>query len=892
MKKMSFRSIFHRGLGYSAPLRVIVPVALTFVLFLLSVFLIFIPSMEERMMAQKREMVRELTDSAWSILDLHATRAGNGKLTLEDAQTRAIDIIRKLRYGPKGKDYFWINDMHPRMIMHPYRPDLDGRDLSDYADPNGKHLFEEFVRTVRDKGAGYVDYMWQWKDDPSTIVPKISYVKGFEPWGWIIGTGIYVQDVRAEIKAITRRMILIFFGILGIVFLLSLYIVWQNVKTERRRKDAEERLIRSEKMFRTLGEDAPFGISLVNSDLQFEYLNPKFTEIFGYTLEDIPDKGTWFEKAYPDPSYREEIIEVWRGDLMENSGGKEFKPRIFTVRCKDGQDKVIQSRAVALEDRRQLITYEDITEKARMEETLRANEQKYLKLYKKSARAEAIYRSLLNSSADAIIMYDLEGKTQFINPSFTRIFGWTSEEVAGRRIPFLPDSERAETIKIIDGILEYGTPCHAFRTKRYTKDGRLLDVSISASRYDDHDGVPAGLLVILRDISERKRLEAQLQHAQRMESIGTLAGGVAHDFNNLLMAIQGNASLMLLNKDTDHPDYKKIRNIEKQVKKGATLTKELLGFARAGKYEVRPTEINETIRGNLEMFGRTKKEITISSRYQEDLWTVEADQRQLGQVFLNLFVNAWQAMPKGGELTVETENVVLDLEDVKSLEIGAGKYVKISVSDTGVGMDASTMDRIFDPFFTTREVGQGTGLGLASAYGIIRNHGGMINAMSEMGKGTTFHIYLPAVETEEKNQRSGDRVPEGKQGTTILLVDDEEMILEVSPEMLRQLGYQVLTAKSGEEALALYQANRERIDLVILDMIMPGMGGGETYDRLKKMDPHILVLLSSGYSIDGQATEILKRGCNGFIQKPFNVKIVSEKIREILNGRETTGETR
>ena len=876
--------MFIRKPARAASLRIIVPVGLTFVLFVLSVFLIFIPSMEDRMMEQKQEMIRGLTDTACSLLDQCAAQASGGKLSLKDAQARAMSIISKLRYGPEGKDYFWINDMHPRMIMHPYRPDLDGKDLSNYADPKGKHLFLEFVKTVQDNDAGYVDYMWQWKDDPDHIVPKISYVKGFEPWGWIIGTGIYVEDVRTEIASITRRMILIFFGILAIIFLLSLYAIWQTVKTERQRKEAENGLLRSEKMFRTLGEDAPFGISMLSPDLRFEYLNPKFTEIFGYTKEDLPDKETWFEKAYPDESYREKVIDTWRGDLVENAGVEEIKPRVFTVKCKDGQDKIIHFRAVALQDGRQLLTYEDITEKAKMEKTLKENERKYINLYEKSKRAEALYRSLLDSSADAIITYDLEGKAQFVSPAFTHIFGWTFGEIEGGRIPFMPESEREKTMAIIHDLVEYGKPCHAFRTKRSTKDGRLLDVSISASRYDDHEGNPSGLLVILRDISDKKRLEAQLQHAQRMESIGTLAGGVAHDFNNLLMAVQGNASLILLNKDSDHPDYKKIKNIEKQVQRGASLTKQLLGFARGGKYEVTPTNLNEIIRASTKMFARTKKEIAINSKYQEKIWAVEADQGQIEQVLLNLFVNAWQAMSGGGNLFVETENLVLNADDVRSLEIKPGRYVKISVSDTGVGMDASIRERIFDPFFSTREVGKGTGLGLASSYGIIRNHGGIIDVKSEKGKGSTFDIYLPAAKSKVIDQRSevSEVIKPGSE--TILLVDDEGIIIDVTPEMLTELGYEVLTARSGEEALEQYRIiNRDKIDLVILDMIMPGMGGGETYDRLKQIDPEITVLLSSGYSIDGQATEILKRGCNGFIQKPFNIEILSKKIREILN---------
>ncbi len=381
---------------------------------------------------------------------------------------------------------------------------------------------------------------------------------------------------------------------------------------------------------------------------------------------------------------------------------------------------------------------------------------------------------------------------------------------------------------------------------------------------------------------EHKKLQAQLQQANKMEAIGTLAGGIAHDFNNLLMGIQGRTSILLISKDSSHPDFEHLKGIENYTESAADLTKQLLGFARGGRYEVKPTNLNELIQIEIQMFGRTRKEIRIHGKYAEDLGSVEIDRGQIGQVLLNLYVNAWQAMPGGGDLFIETENVTLDENHLKPFSANPGKYVKISIRDTGVGMDEATRERIFDPFFTTKEMGRGTGLGLASAYGIITNHGGLINVYSKKGHGSTFSIYLPASErvSVEAQEVSGGLL---KGSETILLVDDEDMIIEVGKDLLEKIGYEVLTAKSGKEAIEIYEDNKERIDIVVLDMIMPDMSGGDAYDRIKRMDPKVKVLLSSGYSLNGSATEILDRGCNGFIQKPYKVKQLSQKLRDILD---------
>jgi CheY-like chemotaxis protein len=283
-----------------------------------------------------------------------------------------------------------------------------------------------------------------------------------------------------------------------------------------------------------------------------------------------------------------------------------------------------------------------------------------------------------------------------------------------------------------------------------------------------------------------------------------------------------------------------------------------------------------------ETFGRTRKEINIHRQLAEELSAIEADPGQIEQMLLNLFVNAADAMSRGGDLILKTMNTNHKDMRGKVYDPKPGKYVLLTVSDTGTGMDKETMERIFDPFFTTKEMGRGTGLGLASSYGIIKAHGGYIDAESKKGQGTTFSIYLPASEKEiEQVVKTAEGVIEGT--GTVLLVDDEEVILGVGQDLLRAMGYRVLLARDGKEALQVYRKNRDDIEIVLLDMVMPNMSGGEAFDRMKEIDPNVKVLLSSGYSIDGEATEILGRGCEGFIQKPFNMEELSAKIREILD---------
>ncbi|MBI4468698.1 MAG: GAF domain-containing protein [Acidobacteria bacterium] len=384
---------------------------------------------------------------------------------------------------------------------------------------------------------------------------------------------------------------------------------------------------------------------------------------------------------------------------------------------------------------------------------------------------------------------------------------------------------------------------------------------------------------------ERRALELQLLQSQKMEAIGTLAGGIAHDFNNLLAGITGYASLIKMQINADDPIFHAVTTIEQSANRAAALTQQLLGFARGGKYKVEVVNLNEVVERVRSLISRTfDRAIEIKAKTGENLWLVEADAGQIEQSLLNLAVNARDAMPEGGELRIETDNLTVgDDYARRHLNLLPGRYVRLTVSDTGTGMDTVTQSRIFEPFFTTKEKGKGTGMGLAMVYGIVRNHGGHIDLQSEVGVGSSFRMFFPITE-----KRLGSETPEVESPIptgveTILVVDDEEVVRSLADEVLSGFGYTVLTARNGREALEIYLQQRDRISLVILDMIMPELGGEATFKRLKEINPSVKVLLSSGYSATSQVQSMLQSGVKGFVPKPYQVRDLAEAIRRTLD---------
>ena len=508
---------------------------------------------------------------------------------------------------------------------------------------------------------------------------------------------------------------------------------------------------------------------------------------------------------------------------------------------------------------------------------------------------EQRYQYLVDASPDIIYTINPEGEFTFINGAVESLLGCGSEQLVNRHYTDIIVGDDIDKAKYHFNERRTGlraTSGVELRLKISNEDNdpekclivELKSMGIYDKPINETDKTFMGTYGVARDVGDRKRLEAQLLQAQKMEAIGTLAGGIAHDFNNLLMGIMGRISLISHDIDLNHPHYKHLKGIEDIIIRGSDLTKQLLGFAMGGKYEVKPININELIGKCSDIFGRTRKESRIHTIFQKDVCAVEIDQAQIEQVLLNLFVNAWHAMPGGGDIFIQTKNVRLDNEDVMHYGIKPGEFVMVSVTDTGVGIDEETQQHIFEPFFTTKKLGRGTGLGLASAYGIIKNHGGIINVNSKEGEGTTFIFYLPVVEAQIIKSLPDDIEDEILHGTeTILIVDDEEIILDVSREMLSRMGYDVIIAEGGKGALEIFKKDKDKIALVILDMIMPDVGGSHVYNVLKEIKPDVKVLLSSGYSLDGQASEIMSRDCDGFIQKPFNMIQLSKMIRKILD---------
>jgi len=511
--------------------------------------------------------------------------------------------------------------------------------------------------------------------------------------------------------------------------------------------------------------------------------------------------------------------------------------------------------------------------------------------------SEERYRYLVQNIPDIIYTLDADGNFTFLSEAVEHLLETKVDDLIGKPYSTIvceADREKAHWFfnerrsgdRISSGLelrlkVTGKTPS---REDRFVAV-ELKSMGIYETASSDGKKQLVGTHGVIRDINERKRLQTQLHSAQRMEALGTLAGGIAHDFNNLLMGIQGRATLMSMELDESHLHVEHLRAIDDYIRSAKELTNQLLGFARGGKYEVKPTNINELVHSTATMFGRTRKEISIHIETHDEPIVVESDRRQIEQVLINLFVNAWQAMPDGGDLYLGTEIAKLDDEFRMAYQLEPRRYVRVSVTDTGIGMDTKILSRLFDPFFTTKEKGRGTGLGLASAYGIVKNHGGAITVFSEKGQGSKFHIYLPVSD----KTAILDIPPDGKitKGSeTVLLVDDEDMILEVCRALIEKLRYRVITANSGDDAVEIVQRMGSAIDLVILDMVMPGMGGGEVFDRIHQICPQIRVILSSGYTLDGQAQLIMQRGCNGFIQKPFILPELSQKIRQLLDGDE------
>jgi len=515
-------------------------------------------------------------------------------------------------------------------------------------------------------------------------------------------------------------------------------------------------------------------------------------------------------------------------------------------------------------------------------------ETTHLKQLAKSAEAlrksEQQYRTLFDESRDAIYVTTKEGRFVDINQSALDLLGYTREEMLeldARKMYVNPDDRH-----LFQQEIEKRGAVRNYKIKFRKKDGMEIDCLNTSTVSRTDNGTIIGYQGIIRDVTEQRQLEAQLQQAQKMEAVGTLAGGIAHDFNNVLQAISGYVELLLIKKEKKDPDIRYLNQIDRSAQRATELTKQLLIFSRKVKSELRPVDLNQEVIQVHELLQRIiPKMIDIELNLAEDIKIINADPMHLEQIMMNLGINAKDSMPDGGKLVFETKNIILDEEYCKA-HTGAvtGEYVLLAISDAGHGMDKEILEHIFEPFFTTKEIGKGTGLGLAMVYGIVKSHNGYIVCYSEPGLGTVFKIHFPVLEEANVElsveSEKGAEIRGGHE--TILLVDDEKSLLVLGQDMLRKHGYTTITTESGERAIEIYKREKDRIDLVILDIGMPGIGGYKCLQKLLKINPEIKVIMASGYT-DSNKVEALEYGAAGFICKPYRLTDMLDTLRKLLD---------
>jgi len=508
--------------------------------------------------------------------------------------------------------------------------------------------------------------------------------------------------------------------------------------------------------------------------------------------------------------------------------------------------------------------------------------------HKKLKENEERFRNLSNNLPDIIYQLDQEGRLKYVNPAWKEIFGHDKNDICGKNITeFIQNDDRMDFVNTSQKIIADKA---TIRDKNFTildNKGSPHYVTFTGTPDLDAEGNIIGITGTLKDITKLRNMEAQLLQASKMEAVGTLTGGIAHDFNNILQAIMGYNQLMMLEKLDEATRKLYSNNIEELTQRAIQLVRQLLLFSKKVEPRSKIININDEIKSmHYLLIKSIPRMIEIKTNLAEDIFPINADPSQIGQVIMNLIINARDAIDNTGVITITTKNVVLAEDSyINGINIPPGGYTQLSVNDTGCGMEEEVIQHIFEPFFSTKGPGKGTGLGLAVVYGVVKSHNGIIYCESERKKGTTFHILFPALE-DKKAQKviappQRKQLPTGKE--TILLVDDERSILDICEDVLTLYGYKIMKAENGEQAVKIYQTEKNKIQLVILDLIMPGRGGKKCLEDLISINPQVRVLMSSGYSTSQQIDELMKIGAAGFISKPYHPEDLLLTVRKTID---------
>jgi len=629
-------------------------------------------------------------------------------------------------------------------------------------------------------------------------------------------------------------------------------------------KGSEEALRQSEANYRAIfdaANDAIFVHDIESGEILD--VNRKMCEMYGHTAEEVRQL-TVEDLSAGEPPYTDEVAQ----QLMKKAA--EGEPQLFEWRAKDKSGRIfwvevnLQRALIGRKDCL-LAVVRDITRRKRAEEKLREQ------------------ATLLDHARDAILVRDLQDRVVFWNRSAETLYGWTAEEVVGKNVrDLLYQKDSTQFDQARRSLMETGE--WSGELLLVSKDGNDISVDSRWTLVRNEDKEPKAVLVIDTDITEKKKMEKQFLRAQRMESIGTLAGGIAHDLNNVLSPILMSLEVLKL-KYIDQESQVWLQILQASAERGASMVKQVLSFARGSEGKRVILQPKHLLRDVVKILKETfPKSINIQFNLPRDLRAINADPTQLNQVLMNLCVNARDAMPDGGSIMIRAENTTVDENYAQmKLEAHAGDFVRIAVADTGTGMGPDVVDRIFEPFFTTKEVGRGTGLGLSTALTILKSHGGFVNVRSELGKGTEIAVYFPiSVDRQEQVGAVGvGELPCGH-GELILVVDDEEAIRQITKSTLETFGYRVLVAADGAQALEQYATNRDDIAIVITDLLMPLMDGVATIRALRKLKPNVKIISVSGLADDAKTVEAARAGVETFLPKPYTAEQLLRALAQVL----------
>jgi PAS domain S-box-containing protein len=640
--------------------------------------------------------------------------------------------------------------------------------------------------------------------------------------------------------------------------------------TERKQAEAIQR--ESATRFQRLLEMAPLPLGYVKQDGVISFRNRRFVELFGYTAEEVPAIADWWLRAYPDPQYRQWVVQVWDAAVRQAAAeGRDIDPIEYKVTCKNGVVRDVEISGIMVgEDI--LAAFIDLTERKRAEES------------------QARLATVVEQTAETIVITDTQGTIIYVNPAFEKTTGYSGAEVIGQNPRLLRSGRHdAQFYAHMWDVLQRGEVWSGRFVNR-RKDGALFEEDATISPVRDAAGKVTSYVALKHDVTREVQLETQFRQSQKLEAIGQLAGGVAHDFNNILTAQSLQISMLEMDPNLSGDIREGLGLIRLAANSAAELTRQLLLFSRRQVMQRRQLDLNEVVMNLAKML---KRIIGEDVRLQLDLHStplpVLADAGMLEQVLMNLAVNARDAMPAGGNLRIETTDQVVD-EPLANLypDAAPGRYVCLSVSDTGGGIPPEIVPRIFEPFFTTKEAGKGTGLGLATVFGIIKQHRGWIKLDNRPGQGVTFQVFLPA-STEPASELvpvAGKPTPRGG-AETILLVEDEPAVRKSTCLLLERYGYRVLEASHGSDAINLWQNHRGTVAVLLTDLVMPGgMSGQQLAGRLRAEAPRLKVIFASGYSAEIAGRELQLREGEVFIQKPFAPEQLLETIRRSLDGGE------